>query len=106
MTVSKGERSPACGAARRRRRPRRNDDKERFMTRHTLSRLQRATGFAAALFLTGALAAGAANSIRVPNGGNPEGGTKCGAENPYTTRFGQRGGAPVTPTPGGATPGC
>jgi hypothetical protein len=74
------------------------------MTRHTLSRLQRATGFAAALFLTGALAAGAANSIRVPNGGNPEGATKCAAGNPNTARFGQSCGALVTLTAGDSTP--
>src|SRR6185369_10811181 len=72
--------------------------------RNTNSRLQRATGFAAALFLTGALAAGAANSIRVPNGGNPEGAVKCAAGNPNTARFSQNCGALVTLTAGDTTP--
>ena len=74
------------------------------MTRHTLTRLQRATGLAAALFLTGALAAGAANGVRVPNGGNPEGAVKCAAGNPNTARFSQNCGALVTLTAGDATP--
>lgn len=73
------------------------------MTRHTCSRLQRATGFAAALFLTGAFAAEAANSIRVPNGGNPEGAIKCAAGNPNAARFSQNCGALVTMTSGDST---
>jgi hypothetical protein len=74
------------------------------MTIHPISRLQRATGFAAALFLAGALAADAANGVRVPNGGAPEGAVKCAAGNPNTARFSQNCGALVTLTSGDSTP--
>ena len=74
------------------------------MTTNSISRLQRAAVFAAALFLTGALAAGAANGVRVPNGGSPEGAVKCAAGNPNTARFSQSCGALVTLTAGDSTP--
>ena len=74
------------------------------MMRHPNSRLRRAAGFTAALGLAGALAAGAANSVRVPNGGNPEGAVKCAAGNPNTARFSQSCGALVTLTAADTTP--
>lgn len=74
------------------------------MTSNPVLRLQRAAGFGATLFLTGALAAGAANGFRVPNGGSPEGAVKCAAGNPNTARFSQNCGALITLTAGDSTP--
>ncbi len=73
------------------------------MTKYTLSRLQRAAGFGAALFLAGALAANAANGISVPNG-STNSALKCAVGNPNTARFSQNCGALVTLTAGDATP--
>lgn len=73
------------------------------MTIHPISRLRRAAGLGALLVLAGALAAGA-NTVRVPNGGNPEGAVKCAAGNPNTAHFSQNCGALVTLTSGDTTP--
>jgi hypothetical protein len=72
------------------------------MTTHPMPRLRRGAALGAALALAGALAAGA-NSIRVPNGGTPEGVTKCATGNPNTERFSQSCGALVTLTSGDTT---
>ncbi|HEX9943590.1 MAG TPA: S-layer homology domain-containing protein [Thermoanaerobaculia bacterium] len=63
---------------------------------------RRILGLGAALVLAGALAAGA-NSIRVPNGGSPEGALLCAVGNPNTARFSQNCGAQVSLTAGDAT---
>ena len=62
---------------------------------NSMLRLRRAAVLGAAFALTGALAAGA-NSLRVPNGGSPEGAVKCAVGNPNTARFSQNCGALVT----------
>jgi len=72
------------------------------MTTDSMPRLRRAAVLGAALALAGALAAGA-NSVRVPNGGSPEGAIKCATSNPNTARFSQSCGALVTLTSGDAT---
>jgi hypothetical protein len=72
------------------------------MQRSSSSRLRRAATLGATLALAGALAAGA-NTIRVPNGGSPEGVVKCAAGNPNTARFSQNCGALVTLTSGDTT---
>jgi hypothetical protein len=76
--------------------------KEQFMMSKPIPRLRRAAGLGAALAFAGSLAA-AANTIRVPNGGSPEGAVKCAAANPNTARFSQNCGALVTLTAGDAT---
>ena len=65
--------------------------------------LRRIFGLAAAFALAGALAADA-NTIRVPNGGVPEGVSTCSALNPNGARFSQGCGAQVSVTPGDLTP--
>jgi hypothetical protein len=72
------------------------------MTTDPMPRLRRAAALGAALALVGALAADA-NSVRVPNGGSPEGAVKCATGNPNTVRFSQSCGALVTLTSGDAT---
>jgi hypothetical protein len=74
-----------------------------MMSHSFVPRFRRAAGFTAALALAAAVAADA-NSIRVPNGGNPEGSSKCAAGNPNTERFTQNCGALVTLTSGDTTP--
>ncbi|HEY0554111.1 MAG TPA: S-layer homology domain-containing protein [Thermoanaerobaculia bacterium] len=72
------------------------------MTTDSMPRLRRAAALGTALALAGALAAGA-NTIRVPNGGSPEGAVKCATGNPNTARFSQSCGALVTLTSGDTT---
>jgi hypothetical protein len=79
-----------------------NGIKERSMTTDFMPRLRRAAILGAALALSGAFAAGA-NSVRVPNGGNPEGAVKCAPGNPNTVRFSQSCGALVTVNAGDTT---
>jgi hypothetical protein len=74
-----------------------------IMISNSSLRLRRAAGLGAVLALAGALTAGA-NSIRVPNGGSPEGATKCATGNPNTSRFSQSCGAVVSLTSGDTTP--
>jgi hypothetical protein len=73
------------------------------MPANSILRLRRAAVLGTAFVLTGALAAGA-NSLRVPNGGSPEGAVKCAAGNPNTARFGQSCGALVTLVAGDTAP--
>ena len=73
------------------------------MPANSMLRLRRAAVLGTAFVLTGALAAGA-NSLRVPNGGSPEGTVKCAAGNPNTARFSQNCGALVTLTSGDTSP--
>jgi hypothetical protein len=72
------------------------------MISNPIPRLRRAAGLGAALALAGALAAGA-NTVRVPNGGSPEGAVKCAVGNPNAARFSQNCGALVTLTSGDTT---
>jgi hypothetical protein len=72
------------------------------MTWNPIPRLRRAAGLGAALALAGTLAAGA-NTLRVPNGGSPEGAIKCAAGNPNASRFSQNCGALVSLTSGDTT---
>jgi S-layer family protein len=71
------------------------------MTANTF-RLRRALGLGAALAFLGAAAAGA-NSVRVPNGGTPEGAIACATGNPNGARFSQSCGAQVTVAAGDTT---
>jgi hypothetical protein len=73
------------------------------MNSSPILRLRRAVGLAAALALAVAVAAGA-NTLRVPNGGSPEGVGKCAAGNPNTAHFSQNCGALVSLTSGDTTP--
>lgn len=73
------------------------------MNSKSFSRLRRAAGLGAFFALAGALAV-EANSIRVPNGGSPEGVSACTTLNPNTARFSQACGALVSITAGDATP--
>jgi S-layer homology domain len=73
------------------------------MTSNPILRLRRAAGLGAVLVLAGTVAANA-NSVRVPNGGTPEGPTPCAAANPNGARFSQSCGAQVSVSAGDATP--
>jgi hypothetical protein len=73
-----------------------------IMTSNSTQRLWQALGLGAALAFAGALAAHA-NSIRVPNGGTPEGAVSCATGNPNGARFSQNCGAQVSVTAGDAT---
>jgi hypothetical protein len=79
-----------------------NGFKEQSMTTDLRPRFRRAAALGAALALAGVLAAGA-NTIRVPNGGSPEGVVKCAVGNPNTVRFSQNCGALVTLASGDTT---
>lgn len=72
------------------------------MTVNSSLRLRRILGLGATLALTGTLAAGA-NTLRVPNGGTPEGVSLCAAGNPNGARFSQNCGAQVSVTAGDLT---
>jgi len=73
------------------------------MTSNPILRLRRAAGLGALLVLAGTAAA-SANSVRVPNGGTPEGPNPCAVANPNGARFSQSCGAQVSVTAGDSTP--
>jgi hypothetical protein len=72
------------------------------MTLNSTHRLWRMLVLGILLAFAGAVAA-TANSVRVPNGGTPEGALPCAAANPNGARFSQSCGAEVSVSPGDTT---
>ncbi|MEA2604234.1 MAG: hypothetical protein QOF89_5226 [Acidobacteriota bacterium] len=72
------------------------------MTSNSTPRLWQALVLGTALVFAGAIAADA-NSVRVPNGGTPEGAIACATGNPNGARFSQSCGAQVSVTAGDTT---